>query len=355
MNGAATVFTSATQLAAPEALLENFLARPRNTASAAAFNREAARNLPRTTGALQLRALFCRMPSKLQSAVRQLIYERMVLEAKVEAVLTRLAEGEAAWGAEEGELALGSRGVDVLHRLQVAVADNNNELTRAVGKGHVRPVLEALWAPDMREALRLSVVSEAEAMALEGGGGGGGGGGARAAEADDGRSTAGWTLTGGARNASLDAKIRAARVWRRRLWKLTIPVRIDAKLRFATAHDDVDSKGHRSLINDLNRRTPEDGLSYYQKSKLAYGRERRGSTCIAGAWEGVVLPAAQAAAVVADEGAAAGAGLQYEDAPLGDEAALLEDEAALLAEVEQLSQQIQGRFASPRGAGGVGF
>ena len=46
--------------------------------------------------------------------------------------------------------------MDVLHRLQTAVADNQQEFTRALGKGRVRPVLEALWAPDMREALRLN-------------------------------------------------------------------------------------------------------------------------------------------------------------------------------------------------------
>ncbi len=291
----------------------------------------------------------------------------------MDAVLNRLAEGEAAWGAEEGELALGARGVDVLHRLQTAVADNQQEFTRALGKGRVRPVLEALWAPDMRDALRLSVLSEEEARELEapsaaaGGGGGGGGGGD-----DDGRSSAGWTYAGGAprARAAVDARVRAARLWRRRLWKLTIPVRIDAKLRFATAHDDVDHKGHRTLINSLNRRTPEDGLSYYQRSTLQYGRERRGSTCIAGAWEGVVLTraetdaaAAVAAAAAEAEAEAAEAGAEAWDdegggghPPYGrEEAALLEDEAALMAEVSQLDAFIGARFGGAGGAGSGGF
>ena len=67
--------------------------------------------------------------------------------------------------------------------------------------------------------------------------------------------------TRGAANL-FQAQERAARLWRRRLWKITIPVRIDAKLRFATAHDDYDNHGRRSLVNDLNRRRPEDTWSY---------------------------------------------------------------------------------------------
>jgi hypothetical protein len=213
-----TVFTSSAQLAISEGVLEHFLARPRNTPSAAAFNREAARNLPLTSGALQLRALFCDMPAKLQSCVRQLVYERMVLEAKVDAVLTRLAEGEAAWGAEEGELALGARGIDVLSRFQVAVRDNQRELERALGRGRVAPVLTALWAPDMRDALRLSVESEAGARDAEaslGGAAGGGWGGG-----DDAGTVAGWTVTGGGGKKTAESRVRAGRLWRRRLWKV---------------------------------------------------------------------------------------------------------------------------------------
>jgi hypothetical protein len=124
--------------------------------------------------------------------------------------------------------------------------------------------------------------------------------------------------------------------------QLTIPVRIDAKLRFATAHDDYDRKGQRSLINDLNKRSEEDNLSYYQKSTLQYGRERRGSTSIAGAWEGVVLSAAETAVVAAG------------GRPRTDEEALLHDEAALMAEVEHLDRRMEGRFGSPRSGGGGG-
>lgn len=338
---AGSVFTSGTQLAAPDVVLDNFLARPRNTASAASFNASAAANLPRTTGALQLRALFAGMPAKLQAGTRQLVYERMVLEAKVDAVLARLAEGEAVWGVEEGELALGARGLDVLQRLQVAVADSDHELARAVGKGRVRLVLEAINAPDMRDALRLSVVTEEEARELEGGGG-------AVRVGSEGHSTAGWTSLGEHRGA-LEARTRAARLWRRRLWKLTIPVRINAKLRFATGHDDVDHRGRRTLINDLNKHTAEENLSYYQRSTLQYGRERRGSTSVAGAWEGVVLSASEAAAAEAAEaaaveaaavGAAVAAVEGAHDRGGASEDTLLAEEAALLAEVEQLSEKL---------------
>ena len=341
----ATIFSSATQLAAPEALLESFLSRPRNTPSAVSFNRAASEAAPRGTGAEQLRALFCRMPLKLQACVRQLTYERMILEAKVEAMLNRLRDGEAAWGSEEGELALGERGTDALARLTRAVADSDYELKRAVGSGVTRAVLQALWAPDMREAVRLSVVSEDEARALHH---------STHAELDDAASGLGHTAAAGFSGA--EAEVRAGRLWRRRLWKLTIPVRIDAKLHFATAHDDYDNKGHRTLINDLNKRNPEDAMSNYQKQRLKYARNRRGSTSIAGAWEGVVMTRAQAEAEA--PAAAAAAAAEEEEAEgrgAGMEGGVSAEEAALLQEVGELDrilgdkQGVRSHYAaSPR-------
>ena len=52
-------------------------------------------------------------------------------------------------------------------------------------------------------------------------------------------------------------------------------------------HDSPNARGGRDLHNELNARDPEEGLSYYQKQTLRYGRARRGSTSIAGAWEAV--------------------------------------------------------------------
>jgi hypothetical protein len=82
-----------------------------------------------------------------------------------------------------------------------------------------------------------------------------------AGELEEGAKAGGSIAIRGARNEQ-EARERAARLWRRRLWKITIPVRIDAKLRWATAHDDVDHKGNRSLVNELNRKDPEEAFSY---------------------------------------------------------------------------------------------
>ena len=40
----------------------------------------------------------------------------------------------------------------------------------------------------------------------------------------------------------------------------------------------------------LNTLDPVDAMSYYQKQQLKYGRGRRGSTSIAGAWEALLGP-----------------------------------------------------------------
>jgi hypothetical protein len=274
-----TIFTSSTQLRCSEAQVETFLARPRNTLSARSMNAKVAAAVattlaasqalapggealaPAPSGAEQLRAIFCGLDLKKQDQVRLLAYQRIVLEAKMAAMLERL-EGRHAWGSEEGDLDMGSGGSEALTRLQRAVEDNQGELVRAVGAAVTRGVLRAVWAPDMQEALKLSVMSEEESreklasthdeyMALQ----------AAQEQGVEALRGGGSVATRGAANL-FQAQERAARLWRRRLWKITIPVRIDAKLRWATAHDDYDNHGRRSLVNDLNRRRPEDHMSY---------------------------------------------------------------------------------------------
>ena len=88
-----TIFTSSTQLACAEEKLEQFLAKPRHTLSARKFNERfasAVLSSPRAgarapSGAEQLRAVFCSLPQMTQHQVRQLAYERIVLEAKMAA------------------------------------------------------------------------------------------------------------------------------------------------------------------------------------------------------------------------------------------------------------------------------
>jgi hypothetical protein len=226
-----------------------------------------------------MRAIFSRLGALAQEPARQLAYERMVIEAKIAAVLDRA--GAAPEPAEE------HCGTDMLERLVASSRDNDAEIKRCIGGALWRELLGAIASRDMVDALRLSVVSEEEAAALRAStmeeyyrsAAAGGGSGARSK-----------ALT---REAALYAEERAARLWRRRLWKLTIPNRASAALRWATAHDDVDRFGNKSLANALNRRDATTELSYYQTSALKYGRSarRRGSTGIAGAWETVYDPA----------------------------------------------------------------
>jgi hypothetical protein len=78
----------------------------------------------------------------------------------------------------------------------------------------------------------------------------------------------------------------AARVYRRKMESRHVaPLRGTRGEAAAVTHDALTSTGSRSLVNQLATSDPEEGLSYYQKQQLKYGRARRGSTSVAGAWE----------------------------------------------------------------------
>lgn len=276
-----SVYTSSSQqLGASEQVLDNFLARPRNTPSARnARAREAAAVAigsaadSNASGASRMRAVFSRLGALEQEPARQLAYERMVIEAKIAATLDRT---DTSANDDEG-------GMDMLERLVASARDNDAEIRRRVGTTLAKEILTAIASRDMVDALRLSVTSEEEAAAL------------RANDIDDFYAAAGGAAT--SREASRYAEERAARLWRRRLWKLTIPNRASAALRWATAHDDVDRFGARTITNQLNTHDAASELSYYQKSALKYGRSagRRGSTGIAGSWQEVYDPSRTAA------------------------------------------------------------
>jgi hypothetical protein len=292
-----TIYSSSTQLRCDESALERFLALPRDTPSVKRLQKYASSG-DAESGAEQLRCIFLTLDKRSQNALRSLAYERMILEAKMESVLERLEDNELAWGMEDGDEDMGVHGTAALQRLQTAVDDSTYNLNHLVGKEMAKRVLKAIWAEDMQQFLKLTVLTEEEARALHA---------SNWEEAtyseqvfSDSVSCAPSIRSGvrggifspsrtgsvaerGAKQPA-EAAERAARLWRRRLWKLTIPVRIDAKLRWATSHDDCDRNGNRSLVNELNRRDPEEAVSYYQKRALQYGpsRERRGSTGTAG-------------------------------------------------------------------------
>lgn len=74
----------------------------------------------------------------------------------------------------------------------------------------------------------------------------------------------------------------AARVWRRKI--LRMKHQKISRGRYTGMHDTITPDGGRDLWNELNTRDPDAGQSYYQKQQRKYGRGRRGSTAIAGAW-----------------------------------------------------------------------
>jgi hypothetical protein len=222
-----------TALALDDEKVERALALPRNTLSAAAVHRRS-RGLP---------AIFISFDRKVQSALQRLCFERMTVEARLRAETERLQANEQNLMREP----------DVLTKIRVAIADNEYNIRRLAGAATPQ-ILSALQDPEIRENLHLAVACEEDADTVD-----------------------------------------KARLWRRNLDRISIPVKIDAPYRYAS-HDSPTARGHRDLHNDLNRRTGEEGFSYYQRQQLKYGRGRRGSTSISGAWEAVFADSAAAPA-----------------------------------------------------------
>lgn len=213
-----------TALALDDKVVEDHLRLPRNTLSAAPAHR-------RSRG---LAAVLVSFDRKVQAALRRLAFERMTLEARLKAEINRLQETEQNLIREP----------DVLNKIRVALADSDYNIRRLAGDA-APVILAALQDPEIQENLHLAMPSELNATTEE-----------------------------------------EARLWRRNLNRISIPVRVDQPYRYAS-HDSVTNKGSRDLHNELNKRTGEEGLSYYQKQQLKYGKGRRGSTSIAGAWEQV--------------------------------------------------------------------
>lgn len=66
--------------------------------------------------------------------------------------------------------------------------------------------------------------------------------------------------------------------------KISSILKMDPQYRHSS-HDSVTRTGKRSIYNELNTRTGTEGLSYYERQQLRYGRGRAGSPSVAGAWE----------------------------------------------------------------------
>jgi hypothetical protein len=212
-----------TALALDEETADQFVRLPRSTLSAAPAHRNSR----------GLQAVLVSFDRKVQHAIRRLAFERMILDARLRAETERMATTEQNLYREP----------DVVVKTRLGIKDNEYNIRRLAGDATPQ-ILAALEDPAIQEALQLAVPTE-----------------------DD------------------TATETEARVWRRKLVTMPIPIRVDAPYRYAS-HDSPTVKGNRDLHNVLSTRTGEENLSYYQKQQLRYGRGRRGSTSIAGALRG---------------------------------------------------------------------
>jgi hypothetical protein len=160
-----------------------------------------------------------------------------------------------------------------LQSVEAAIVERLQRLHRLVGKAGVDLILATVTDPAFKETLGLVAEREED---FEAGGGG--------------LMTA--SVVGAGR---VDAEEVGARVWRRRLDASKVQPARTAVGGTAARHDDATSRGARQVWNDLNRDDPESRLSYYQQQQVRYGRARRGSTSVAGAWEQVFASSPSAA------------------------------------------------------------
>ena len=206
-----------------DAAVSRFMALPRTTLSARPGHRHAR----------GMDAVLLTFDKKVQIALRQLALERLDLDARLRVVLDRLDAMDQK----------NQREPDVLARLRVQIADNDYQIRR-LAKDATPMVMAALREAEVQAATSLSVQTEEEA------------------EEEGGESF--------------------ARTWRRRLESRHLVTRVDAPYRRIT-HDSPSIHGDKDIFQKLNSANPEDGLSYFQKATLRYGRGRRGSTSFAGA------------------------------------------------------------------------
>ena len=130
----------------------------------------------------------------------------------------------------------------------------------------------------------------------------------------------------------------AARVWRRKL--LRMKQQKTSRGRYTGMHDTVTSDGGRDIWNELNTADPDEVLSYYQRQQKRYGRGRRGSTAIAGAW--AVVFAEEDAKAAQDEEFAATAVMAGSTAAPSSRGYAATQEADMSHAPAQYAQQWQG-------------
>lgn len=189
-----------------------------------------------------MEALLNSFPKMRQYAVREMAFDIAELVARKEAVEARLAE-DALRRPEDPP-------PRILLDAEQQLGERVRRLVKLCGSDGAELVIAAVNDPVTREAMGLAQLEDEDEIREEAG------------DED------------------------AARVWRRKLESRHVqPLRGVRGESAAALHDDPTSTGGRDLHNTLNRADPAELMSYYQKQQLKYGRGRRGSTSVAGAWE----------------------------------------------------------------------
>lgn len=192
-----------------------------------------------------VRGILASFPKQTQNSLRRLLSERFMIEAKLRAVRARQECSPQP-----------TDDTDDMRRLKLALRDSNYNLKKLVGVEALPHVLALLGEPDVNDSMILAVGSEDDARTSY----------------DDGN----------------DAE-KAARGWRLTVGSAGHRVGLTSQYRYAS-HDSPNHKGQRSLVNQLNSATGEEGLSYYQTVQLRHGRTRSGSCGYAGVQSEVFGP-----------------------------------------------------------------
>jgi hypothetical protein len=189
-----------------------------------------------------MEAMLNSFPKMKQYAVREMAFDIAELVIRKETIEARMADDPLRRADDPPP--------KILLEVEEALGERVRRLVKLAGPEGAELVIAAVNDPVTREAMGLNTVEDEDEVREEAG------------DED------------------------AARVWRRKLESRHVqPLRGVRGESAAALHDDPTSTGGKDLHNLLNRADPLDQMSYYQKQQFKYGRGRRGSTSIAGAWE----------------------------------------------------------------------
>jgi len=197
--------------------------------------------LKHTEGHSEWELLLASLPVRLQHAARLNVTEMAELLERYEAAYDR-------WEMHLGRPIEDNDDVpQVMTQIDRRVAEVRDRLVLITGPENAKKLLRLAQDPEARAAMGLGAESEDEDNTVEG-----------------------------------------ARLFRRRLATFK-SFRLDTSgSEQSTPHDQGTASGGRMLWNNLRTRDPMDELSYYERSRLKYGRGRRGSTTHVGAWSGIL-------------------------------------------------------------------